>query len=276
VSPGALAEFVAEFQISTETASAPAGIAVDASGTVYVVDSKQDLIRVFDDEGNPVATWGESGDGPGQFKFSCPCGSWGDIAIGPDGNFYVVDPFNNRVQVLGPDGTFLREWGEEGSEEGQFNLPAGLATDDSGHVYVTDGRNARLQIFDSDGQFLAAWAPTEEEGGPLLDPEDVAVDAAGNVWVTDYETNRVYHFDPEGNLIDSFGGMGIKPGQFTRPWGAATDALGTSTLPITTDIGCRSCHRRAICSGQLAVLAPNPVSFSLPSTSRSAPKASCT
>jgi DNA-binding beta-propeller fold protein YncE len=217
------AEFVGEIALA-DPSSSPAGVAVDAGGTLYVVDGPNDHILLFDRAGQPVATWGVTGSGPGQFRFAEEAEDiWGDLAFGPDGNLYVVDPFNSRVQVLGPDGAFLREWGEPGAGEGQFDLPSGIGIDGAGRVYVAEYGNKRVQVFDGEGRFLAAWAPSEAAGGPFTGPGDVAVDAAGFVWVTDWGTNRVYRFDPAGAVV---GAQGDQPGQLARPWGAAVDAGG--------------------------------------------------
>jgi tripartite motif-containing protein 71 len=219
-----LAEYV--FEIALDDAglvSAPAGLAVDADGTLYVIDSLKNQIRVFDRDGKPVATWGERGSAPGQFRFTDGSDFWGDVALGPDGNLYVLDSFNDRVQVLGPDGTFLREWGETGTAAGQFVAPDGITVDRAGRVYVTDDR---VQIFDREGRFLAAWAPSEAEGEPLQDPADVAVDAAGMVSVTDHASDRIVRFDADGTVIEAIGETGDHPGQLMGPWGVAVDAAG--------------------------------------------------
>ena len=229
-----LAEFVAEITLGTDLSSAAAGMAVADDGAVYVIDSLNDLIQVFGrggltstgPRGASVATWGESGDAPGQFRFSMGHPYWGDLAFGPDGNLYVLDPFNSRIQVFGSDGTYPREWGEPGSGEGQFDEPSGIGIDDAGRVYVAETGNRRLQIFGSDGQFIAVWEPSEAEGGPFLDPADVAVDAAGIVSVTDFDKNRIFRFDAQGTVIDIFGELGWRPGQLFQPWGAAVDAQG--------------------------------------------------
>ena len=220
-------EFVREISLGTDPSIAPSGVTVAADGTLFVIDSLQDHIRVFDRDGIPVATWGESGDNPGQFRFHVSGGGYyGDLAIGPDGNLYVMEPFGSRVQVLSPDGTFLREWGEPGGEPGQFVQPGGIAVDAAGRVYVTDLQGARVQVFASDGQLLASWEPTEEEGGPLEAPGDIAVDATGVVYVTDSAQDRVYRFDQDGAIIGSFDGSGGQAGQFRTPVGAAVDAQG--------------------------------------------------
>jgi sugar lactone lactonase YvrE len=229
----ALAEFMGEISLDadgtsldldeTDYSSAAAGVAVADDGTLYVIDSLQDQIRVFDRDGTRVATWGEGGEGPGQYRFEQYGYSWGDLAIGPDGNIYVLDPFNSRIQVLGPDGIFLRQWGEPGSAEGQLDDPSGIGIDDAGRVYVAEMGNRRLQIFDSEGQFLDIWTPTADEGGPLQSPADVSIDAAGTVSVTEFDGNQVVRFDAKGAVIDRLGGEIGQPGALKRPWGAALD-----------------------------------------------------
>jgi DNA-binding beta-propeller fold protein YncE len=200
-------------------------MAANATGTLYVADTRNNQIRVFDDAGNPVGTWGSAGTGPGQFRFQAGAQFWGDLALGPDGNLYVLDTFNNRVQVLSPDGAFLREWGEAGSEEGQLALPEGIAVDATGRVYVADSGNARVQVFDGAGALLFAWQPPAADAS-APDLADVAVDAEGNAWVTDYVRNVVYRFDREGADLAGFGETGDGLGQLMTPWGAAVDARG--------------------------------------------------
>lgn len=222
----ALAEFVAEIPIGAGPMSSPEGLAIGADGALYVIDSFQDQILLFDGDGQPIGAWGETGTGPGQFRFHEGGAGFGDMAIGPDGNIYVADPFNNRIQVLGPDGAFVREWGESGLEEGRLSEPHGLAIDASGRVYVADSDNSRVQIFDRDGQFLAAWAPVVD-GGRRISPDDVAVDAAGIVSVSDGTTRQVLRLDENGTVTGRFGGA--DPASDERigdPDGVANDAQG--------------------------------------------------
>jgi sugar lactone lactonase YvrE len=211
----------------------PSGLAVGADGTLYVAEGEKDQIRLFDRDGNAVATWGAPGDGPGEFDFSDPENdyTYGDLAFGPDGDLYVADSVNSRVQKLAPDGTFVLGWGEKGDGEGQFTDPSGIAVDAQGHVYVADYGNKRIQVFDSDGAFLAAWDGNgegqKEFGGPLYGPNDIAIDPDGFAWVTDDQNNRIYRFDPDGALVGGYGVRGTSADDFWGPWGIAIDAAGT-------------------------------------------------
>jgi len=97
-------------------------------------------------------TIGSRGSGNGQFAF--PQG----IAADGDGNLYVVDSGNHRVQKLTRDGTLVTQWGGYGSGNRQFIFPYAIAVDDiENRVYVTDRYNARLQVFDKQGNFITEW-----------------------------------------------------------------------------------------------------------------------
>ncbi len=206
--------------------AAPAGVAVGADGTLYVIDSPRDQIRVFNADGTPKATWGVSGDGPGEFGFSFDF-SWGDLAVAPDGNLYVLDPSLARIQAFTPDGTFLFGFGERGSENGQMLYPNGIGVGPNGNVYVGDYQNHRVQVFAGDGAFLASWDGTQGGGTPLAGPADVAVDADGIVWVTDDILQKIIGFAPDGTIVRSFGKIGAKPGEVRGPQGIAIDAAGS-------------------------------------------------
>jgi DNA-binding beta-propeller fold protein YncE len=77
----------------------PAGVAVDGSGNVYVVDAGNNRVQVFSSAGTYVAQWGAQGSGNGQIN--TPLG----IAVASSGNVYVSDHFNNRIEVFGPPPT---------------------------------------------------------------------------------------------------------------------------------------------------------------------------
>jgi DNA-binding beta-propeller fold protein YncE len=84
--------------------------------------------------------------------------------------------------------------GIQGSGNGQFNGPAGVAVDGSGHVFVAELSNNRIQKFDSSGKFLTTWGIPGSGDGQFNEPETVAVDGSGNVFVTDFLNNRIEKF----------------------------------------------------------------------------------
>jgi tripartite motif-containing protein 71 len=109
---------------------------------------------------------------------------------------YVVD-YNNRTQKFTADGTFITKWGDEGKNEGEFNIPLGIATDSQNNVYVLDSGNYRIQKFTNDGKFITSWG-TQFSGEGQFDyvVSDIATDSSGNVYVSDYGNDRIQVFAP--------------------------------------------------------------------------------
>ena len=68
----------------------------------------------------------------------------------------MCDASNNRVQVFGLDGSFVRQWGTQGSGDGQFKYPSGLIVNGD-EVLVIDYGNHRVQVFGLDGSFVRQW-----------------------------------------------------------------------------------------------------------------------
>jgi len=174
-----------------------------------------------------IKTWGEPGTLEGQLNF--PKG----IAVDSQGNVYVADSQNHRIQKFDSEGTFITAWGSSGEAPGQFSEPWGIAVDADDNVYVADTWNHRLQKFTADGEFITYWGVFQDTGGELLNPQgmfygprDIAIDAEGNLYVTDTGNKRVQKFDSEGNPLGQWGGGGAEPGQFLEPVGIAVDAQG--------------------------------------------------
>ncbi len=169
------------------------------------------------------------------------------LAVDAQGNLYVSDTANHRVQVFGPDGRLVRTIGGFGAGPGQFNEPRGVAVDADGNLYVADTWNARIAKFAPDGSFLKAWGEGKADFGggrratatdgtregnakePLgfFGPRGVAVDAQGNVYIADTGNKRVVVTDRDGNFRYQWGYAGAGPGAFNEPIGIAVDAQGT-------------------------------------------------
>jgi DNA-binding beta-propeller fold protein YncE len=119
----------------------PVDIAVSTGGEVYVNDSLNFRVQVFDARGNALRSVGHPGDSSGSFQRSK------GVALDSDGNLYVVDALFDTVQIFGPDARFLLNFGRSGSSAGELWLPAGLAIDDADRLYVVDSYNRRVQTF---------------------------------------------------------------------------------------------------------------------------------
>ncbi|MCH8993245.1 MAG: hypothetical protein IIA44_16015 [Acidobacteria bacterium] len=171
----------------------PTGVVVDAQGQVYVTDLENQVL-VFDPSGAVLRTWGRQ---PGGGGFLWPRG----IAVGGDGNLYVSDAGNHRVQVRAPTGELLAIWGSEGGGTGGLRWPRGVAVDSSGDVYVADTGNNRVQVFAPGGGSLAAWGSEGAGVGEFETPSGVTANAQGNVYVTDGGNHRIQVFGPGGEPL---------------------------------------------------------------------------
>lgn len=136
--------------------SSPAGLAIDNENRfLYVCDTDLDQVLVYnaDPPYQLLRTIGKAGTKheattPGDF--SRPT----NAAVDQDGNLYVADTFNNRVEIFDADGNFIREFGKAGDGPGYFARPKGIAVDGDGHVWVADAVQDRVQVFTAEGQLL--------------------------------------------------------------------------------------------------------------------------
>lgn len=123
------------------------GIAIDNSDNIYVIDVSAkpgEVIKKYDKNGNKLNLQFGIIGGLEPSYFNSPS----DIAIdNRNGDIYVVDTGNNRIQRFNSEGNFLSEFGQFGSENGSFNSPWGIAVDNQGFVYISDSKNGRLQKF---------------------------------------------------------------------------------------------------------------------------------
>jgi DNA-binding beta-propeller fold protein YncE len=138
----------------------------------------------------------------------------------------MTDYLNNRVQKFDSNGAFLSTWGSEGTNQGEFDYPAGIAVDGQGTVFVADTGNNRVQLFDSSGTFKAAWGSEGTAEGELSGPFDLAVDSRGHVFVADTYNHRIQKFDRDGTFLTAWGSKGDGKGEFSGPGGVWVDDLG--------------------------------------------------
>ena len=155
--------------------------------------------------------WGSHGIG-GEGLFAHPQ----FITVDGQGSVYVTDLGNKRVQKFDSQGAFLATWGEQGSADGQFRYPSGIATDGA-YIYVADRDLNRVQKFDANGNYVAQWGSGGNAEGSMSKPTGVAVGADGNVYVVDTGNQRVQKFTSDGEFLLSFGGSGTEPGRFVMP-----------------------------------------------------------
>ncbi|MEO8682031.1 MAG: peptidyl-alpha-hydroxyglycine alpha-amidating lyase family protein, partial [Vicinamibacterales bacterium] len=187
----------------------PHGITIDRANNVFLTDVGLQQVFKFSHDGKLIFALGEPRVGRWDAThFNQPT----DIAIRPDGTFYVSDGYvNSRVALFDKHGKWLQEWGKKGAGEGEFSNPHGLSfVPGSTDVIVADRENSRLQLFDRIGKFKRQWvgakdAPTT---GRVF---SVATDSAGALYVgirrEDYDTQHtgVLKLDREWNIVSAIG-----------------------------------------------------------------------
>src|SRR5439155_9540041 len=96
-----------------------------------------------------------------------------DVLVTRDGDVFVTDgQFNSRVVHFSKDGTFVKQWGTNGSGRGQFKVPHAIAIDSTGRLFVADRDNNRIAIFDQQGTWLDEWSAFGQPSGVFIDPGD--------------------------------------------------------------------------------------------------------
>jgi sugar lactone lactonase YvrE len=200
VAPVAALELLWEAKGDTAPTGSEAGTFSPAvnpiTGDIWVSTSSE-TIWTFDADGTYKGSFGEPGDGRGEFAFrrpACPdCPIAGALAFAPDGTLFVADVGNHRVQRFDPSGTFVSEWGSFGSGEGQFADAMQIATNGQ-EVFVADHSRRDTQVFDLDGKFLRAL--------PISGWHWLAVDADGSLYVSN--EGKVVKYASDGTETDRF------------------------------------------------------------------------
>jgi DNA-binding beta-propeller fold protein YncE len=119
----------------------PSNVAVDRNGFVYVADTLNYRIQIFDHAGKFVRAFGAQGDRPGEFIR--PKG----IAVDSEGHIYVADAEFNNFQILSSEGQPLLAVGNLGTDAGQFALIAGIYIDEKDRIYTSEMFHGRIQVF---------------------------------------------------------------------------------------------------------------------------------
>jgi len=236
--------------------NAPQGVALDASGNLYIADSYNRRIRKVDGSGNITTVAGNgnccTSTGDGGAATSAGIGTPYGLAVDASGNLYISDISNNVVRKVDTSGTIKTvagngTYGYSGdggaATSAEMRDPWGLAVDASGNLYIADRYNYRVRMVSPSGTITTVAGNGNccygGDGGPatsaeLYDPTGVAVDAAGNVYIADYYNERVRKV--AGGTITTVAGNGSYGytgdggsaigATFRYPYGVAVDAAG--------------------------------------------------
>ena len=154
-----------------------------------------------------------------------------ELTIDSQGNIYVIDGGNHRVQKFDKDGNFILMWGGPGAGEGQFlfNVPpahyGSITVDKDGYVYVTDHHN-RVQKFDSSGNFLMKFGRTGYPNGEFYTLYGLAIDDQGNIYTTDWTKYEIQKFDSQGQFLQKWEVPSCKLGGVSSPYNLVLNGQG--------------------------------------------------
>jgi sugar lactone lactonase YvrE len=235
------------------------GIAVDASGRIYVADTTNRTVHVFTPNGSWLYDFGSAGKGVGQFSGDLR----GMVLDQASGGIYVVDANDGQVEKFQMSAdpattppTAVAHWGSVGTGSGQMGDGGrGITVDGEGNIWVADYGNYRMLKFSPSGTVLGTFpdpAMPPPPGG-FSWARDVGVDPQGNVWAADARNNRFQKFGPDGTFLGTWGrrnssppygmdyprGLGIEPttgnvwvsstrDHFIRVYDSSTNYIGTA------------------------------------------------
>jgi len=169
--------------------------------------------------------YGPIGSGAGQFQGAA------DIDLSPfNGQLYIVDQANHRVQRWSTAGVYLGSFGTLGNGNGQLTRPSAAAIDVDGNVYVADQDNNRIAKFTATGTHLANYGSFGSGDGQFNTVSmrmGIAYSAKNSaIYVTDGRNNRVQRFGLTGAFSSKWGTAGSGNGQFNNPQSVAVDKDG--------------------------------------------------
>lgn len=260
-------------QVEGTYLKAPRGVFVDqVRGEVYVADTMNDLVAVYDREGLPLFAFGYNGefkepmkavvDGRGRIYVLAGIGRklkvfsyrgeylhdfpFPGVEAKPvpttlsadvEGNVYIADSTSGQILVYDADQRLKLRFGNERAADGRFQAVQAITVDRKGQIYVADAQALALQVFSRDGRFLRGWG--EHAGGPqnFSLPSGIAVDSAGRVIVVDAIRQVVSLFTPEGVFLARYGGLGFAPGAMAFPADVASD--GERRFYVVERVGSR-------------------------------------
>lgn len=180
--------FIKEWNCPPDNFGRPAGLAVDRSGRLYVVDAKKNRLSVFSQEGifdkNIYSTVLPD------LSFNTPS----NVAISKQGQVFVVDSLNFRIEHFSENGESLGTIGSIGDGPGYFARPRGIALDTDDNIYVSDATFDNIQVFDTSGNLMIYFGQSGKKTGEFSLPAGITIDQYNRIYIVDSFNRRLQFF----------------------------------------------------------------------------------
>ena len=182
-------------EVITEGLVSPGSLAIDRENRLlYVSDIELDQVLVYDADTlklkRKIGTTGHNHELTSAGDFAKPTG----LAVDQEGNLYVADTLNNRIEIFDADGKFISAFGKSGDGPGYFARPKGVAIDGDGHIWVADGMQDRVQVFNQEAQLLISFGGHGMLPGQFQGLVGIAVDKNNRVFTSEIYPGRVQQF----------------------------------------------------------------------------------
>jgi len=179
----------------TEGLVNPGGLAIDRENRqLYVSDVELDQVLVYDADTfkliRKIGTTGHNHELTSPGDFAKPTG----LAVDQEGNLYVADTLNNRIEIFDADGKFISTFGKAGDGPGSFGRPKGVAVDGDGHIWVADGMQDRVQVFNKEAQLLIGFGGHGLLPGQFQGLVGITIDKMNRVFTSEIYPGRVQQF----------------------------------------------------------------------------------
>jgi tripartite motif-containing protein 71 len=202
----------------TDRLNQPSDVAVSNDGRIHVVDGVNGKIKIFNQKGKPMASFGRQGTADGEFRN--PLG----IDVDDSGRIYIADAGNHRVQIFDAEGNFVNQIKITSKKEHPPD-PTDVAVDETrNRCFIVDNDNHAILAYDlSSLQLIAVYGTPGAEKLQFRYPFLIAMDSKKYLYIVDVINTRVQILNPDGLFVNFIGGWGVEKGEFYRPKGVALD-----------------------------------------------------
>jgi 6-bladed beta-propeller protein/NHL repeat-containing protein len=173
----------------------PTGLAIEKkSGDIFLLDTLQHQVLVFNSVGELIKRMGQRGVKPGEFNFPT------HIQV-KNKKLLVTDSLNFRIQIFNLDGKYLQGFGQAGQSSGYLSRPKGVAMDGLGNVYVVDSLLNNIQIFKQSGELLMTMGEQGLQAGQFWLPTGIHITDQQKIYIADSHNRRVQVFRYVGEAL---------------------------------------------------------------------------